>query len=477
MVEKRQMNPPVMSNTVVDQLSRAMRRYDPHFRTWAYRQVADYPVPSESELLVHYLRGGAGPFVDLKLYVELGVGWTLKPKGFQEEEDGQDAKKIVDTQFEKMDYHGTIMELGMFYRVLGRACQVNTYDLNGDFYFNKNEKVTGADSINPMTITDASLRKVMADRTGTEPYVQQVTGSVGNPGTVELEQDRVIYITNNPFAKYSTYGNSDLNNSITDLRTLARFPHYRDALARLYSQMHRIVTIDSEKIATTSYGEEIKNDPKKAQEYMDDTAEFYRKQEKEGGTVVNMDWENVEQSSWAGKEVKLADLERLTLESVAFKQQVPLPILMFAPSVNRDTLETLADVFVNVLNNGTRDRIFTPIITQTANQILLQNEITEGHLEVQYNPFLSKDLLKLSQIISNIWPTNSISRPDIREWMGMIMEPNMGGDAWKDLDPMPQNQTTSSSNSTSKMEEKKVDPNLFKSVDKYLERRGLVKFF
>ncbi|WP_321421620.1 hypothetical protein [uncultured Methanobacterium sp.] len=178
--------------------------------------------------------------------MELGVGWTLKPVGFEDEEDGQDAKKIVDNQFEKMDYHGTIMELGMFYRVLGRACQVNTYDLNGDFYFNKNEKVTGADSINPMTITDASLRKVMADRTGTEPYVQRVTGSVGNPGTVELEQDRVIYITNNPFAKYSTYGNSDLNNSVTDLRTLARFPHYRDALARLYSQMHRIVTIDSE---------------------------------------------------------------------------------------------------------------------------------------------------------------------------------------------------------------------------------------
>ncbi|WP_321421621.1 hypothetical protein [uncultured Methanobacterium sp.] len=106
---------------------------------------------------------------------------------------------------------------------------------------------------------------------------------------------------------------------------------------------------------------------------MDDTAEFYRKQEKEGGTVVNMDWENVEQSSWTGKEVKLADLERLTMESVVFKQQVPLPILMFAPSVNRDTLETIADVFVNVLNNGTRDRIFTPIIAQTANEILLQN--------------------------------------------------------------------------------------------------------
>jgi len=473
---KRQMNPPVMSNTVVDQLSRAMRRYDPHFRTWAYRQVADYPVPSEAELLVHYLRGGAGPFIDIKMYVELGVGWTLKPKGFRDEEDGQEAKKIVDERFKKMDFHGTMMELDMFYRTLGRACLVKTYDLNGDFYFNKNEKITGADSINPMTLTDASLRKVMADRAGIEPFVQQVTGEVGTPGTVPIEQDRVIYITNNPFAKHSTYGNSDLNNSITDLRTLAGFPHHRGSLARIYSHMHRIVTIDSEKIAGTEYGQKIKEDPVEAQKYMDDTAEFYRKQEKEGGTVVNMDWEKVEQSSWAGKEVKLSDLERQTLESIAFKQKVPLPLLLFAQYVNRDTLETLNDVFVNVMNNGVRDRVFTPIIENTAQEILFQNEINEGYLEVQYNPFLSKDLLKLSQIISNIWPTNSISRPDIREWMGMIMEPNMGGDAWKDLDPMPQNQTTTPSYTTP-VQEKKVDPNLVKSVDQYLEKRGLVKFF
>lgn len=471
---KRQMNPPVMSNTVLDQMSRAMRRYDPHFRTWAYRQVADYPVASENELLVHYLRGGAGPFIDIKLYVELGVGWTLKPVGFEDEEDGQDAKKIVDTKFKEMDFHGTMMELDMFYRVLGRACLVKTYDLNGDFYYNKNEKVTGADSINPMTLTDTSLRNVMADRAGIMPYVQQVTGTDGRSGTVSLEQDRVIYITNNPFAKHSTYGNSDLNNSITDLRTLSRFPHYRDDLARLYSQMHRIVKIDSEKITANEYGQRLKEDPEEAQKYLDDTAEFYRKQEKEGGTIVVFDWEEVIQSSWAGKEVKLADLERQTLESVAYKQKVPLPLLLFAQYVNRDTLETLNDVFVNVMNNGVRDRVFTPIIESTSQEILDQNEITNGHLEVQYNPFLSKDLLKISQIIGNIWPTGSISRPDIREWLGMIMQPNMGGDAWEEMEPMPTSQPISS---TPLVAEKKVDPNLVKSVNQYLEKRGLVKFF
>lgn len=474
---KRQMAPPVMSNTMLDQISGVMRRYDPHFRTWAYRQVADFPVASEAELLVHYLRGAAGPFIDIKMYVELGVGWTLKPVGFEDEEDGQEAKKIVDDLFKKMDFHGTMMELDMFYRVLGRGCLVKTYDLNGDFYFSKNEKITGVDSINPMTLTDQSIKQVMADRMGIEPFIQQVTGEIGSTGTVSLEQDRVIYITNNPFAKYSTYGNSDLNNSITELRTLARFPHYRDDLARIYSQMHRIVTIDSEKIVQgTDYGQIIKEDYKKAQEYLDEVGEFYRKQEKEGGTVVNFDWENVSQSSWAGKEVKLSDVERSGLEMTAFKQKVPLPLLLFAQYVNRDTLETLNDVFVNVMNNGIRDRMFTPIIESTAQEILYQNEITEGHFEVQYNPFLSKDLLKISQIMSNIWPTGSISRPDIREWMGMIMQPNMGGKAWEDLDPMPQPQQAQQSQMFA-LSAKRKPSDLVKSVDSYLEKRGLVKFY
>jgi len=50
----------------------------------------------------------------------------------------------------------------------------------------------------------------------------------------------------------------------------------------------------------------------------------------------------------------------------------------------------------------------------------------------------------------------------------------MGGKAWEELEPMPTNQTLSPSPF---MEEKKVDPNLVKSVDQYLEKRGLVKFF
>lgn len=474
---KTQMAPPVMNNSMFDQISRTMGRYDPHFRTWAYRQVADFPVASEAELLTHYLRGGAGPFIDIKIFVELGVGWTLKPVDFEDENAGIEAKKIVDALFKKMDFHGTMMELDMFYRVLGRACKVDTFDLNGDYYFNKNEKVTGVDSIHPMSITDASIRKVMADTKGIEPFVQRVTGQIGTSGTIELAQDRVTYITNNPFGKHSTYGNSDLNNSITELRTLARFPHYRDNLARIYSQMHSVVKIDSQKITDTDYGKAIKEDYKKAQEHLDDVADFHNRQEKEGGTRVVFDWEDIELTSWAGKEVKLSEIERTGLEMIAFKQKVPLPLLLFAQYVNRDTLETINDVFVNIMNNGVRDRVFTPIIENTAQIILDQNEIFDGRLEVQYNPFLSKDLLKISQIIGNIWPTNSISRPDIREWMGMIMEPNMGGDAWKDLDPMPQNQTTMSPNFSSQIREKKVDPNLVKSVDRYLEKRGLVKFF
>ncbi len=101
---------------------------------------------------------------------------------------------------------------------------------------------------------------------------------------LHLEADRVIYSTNNPMTRYSPYGNSDLMNSITDLRAIARFPHYRDRLGHKYANLFRVIEIDTEKIAESEYGQKIKDDALEAQKYLDDTAQFYRKQEQ--------DWRN-----------------------------------------------------------------------------------------------------------------------------------------------------------------------------------------
>ncbi len=57
------------------------------------------------------------------------------------------------------------------------------------------------------------------------------------------------------------------------------------------------------------------------------------------------------------------------------------------------------------------------------------NEITEGRLEVEYNPFLANNLLEAAQIISSVWATGAFSQPDIREWLDkpFIFSPNLGG--------------------------------------------------
>jgi hypothetical protein len=424
---------PIMSHDPNDRIMQAMRKYDPHFINYSIRQITDFPIASDNELLLHYLRGAAGPFIDLKVYAELGVGWQLKPAGFEDEESGLEAKKLTEKYFKKIDFYTTMIQHAVFYRVLGRSSIVKTYDKSGGFYYSPKEKVMGIDCINPMTLTDKSIREVMADTTSTKTYEQHAATVDRSDATVTLEADRVIYSTNNPMTRYSPYGNSDLMNSITDLRAIARFPHYRDRLGHKYANLFRVIEIDTEKIAESDYGKKIKEDVNEAQNYLDDTAQFYRQQEETGGTVAVYDWQKVIEASFAGKEVKLGEIEKSSLESLSFKQKVPMPLLMFSQYVNRDTLRTLAETFISMLEKGSRNFVHTPIIEGIANEYLEMKEINEGRLEVEYNPFLANNLLEAAQIISSVWPTGAFSRPDIREWLDKPILPNLGGDDWKKL--------------------------------------------
>lgn len=437
MVE-RQIPLPIMSNDPIDRIMRTIRRYDPSFAFKKITNITDFPVADDFELLVQYLRGGAGPFIDLFLYVDYGVGWTLNPKGFSNSEAGLKAKELVEEKLKEMEFNTTMLQSGAFYEVLGRTCNVRTLDLNGDYYINKLEKCTGYDCINPMTLDMDSVRRALADTTGTVPY-KQMTPTIDNKfTTVELEPERVEYKTKNPLTKYSPMGNSDLQRCITDLRTLARFPHYRNKLGRKYSEIFRVIEIDSEKVAESGeMGRKITEDFNEAQKFLDDTAEFYRDQEEKGGTVAVYNWEKVIDSSWAGKEVKIQDVELATLQSIAMRLSVPLPILQFAEYVNRDTLTTLVDTFISRREKGTRNHFYTPIIEKVSQHILDQEGITQGTLEVKYNKFLSKNLVEIADIISKLYPTQSISKPEIRELVDLPDEINLGGDEWKDLDPFP----------------------------------------
>lgn len=429
--------PPRMADPLEQFMEVGRRIYGPNFGYQWLKNIFDYPIASDSELILHYLRGGAGPFIDLKIYVELGVGWYLKPEGFADEEEGVEAKKLVDEELEKRDFYTSMIQLAMFWHILGRAALVKTYTVDGKFYYSEKEGITGLDVINPMTLNMESIKKVMSDTTGTELYKQEVTLPDGTFDTVEFEQDRVIYITNNAMTRNSPLGTSDLECALTDLRTLARFPYYRDEMGDLYSTLLLVITTDAEKIAGTEFGQKLRESVTEAQKYLDDTATFYREMRGKGNIIANYDWENVNPVSFAGREVKLVELELQTLRSIAFKMGIPLELLLYAEHVNRATLETLADTFVSRMEKGIRKFVFTPIIQNIADEILRQNDFADGHFTVKYKPFLPKNLLAAAEIIRSIWPTGSISKPEIREQMDLPPKINLGGKEWEGMDPMP----------------------------------------
>jgi hypothetical protein len=429
-------NPPIIGNDYSDQVLEMVQRMDPMFQFWNILQMLDMPAGDEWELLLHYTRGGAQPFIDLQNYIDLGVGWNLKPVGFEDEEDGKEAKRVVDEKFVEMDFYTTMMMFATYFRVLARSVIIKTYNGMGDFYSNKFAGVTGVDCINPMNLTMDSVRAVMKDQTGTVQYQQKPIDGISGPS---FTQDRVIYRTQNNLSKKSVYGHSAIQRALTDLRTLTHFPRYRSKLGNIYSQVLQTIKINTKDMGEGPMKDKILSSAAEAKKYLNDSATYYQKVVDRGGTSAGFDWMDIEQSSFAGKEVKMVELEQQTLESIAFKFGVPLTLLAYAQSqvVNRATLEALTDVFIAKQENGVRNSIYTPIIQNTAQEVLNQNDITEGRLEVQYNPFLSKNLLEAAQIIAAVWPTGAISRPEVRDMINLPAAVDLGGEEWKDMQPMP----------------------------------------
>jgi len=427
-----------------DPLNRIIRAgemiYGPNFGKQFVKNIFDFPVPSDEELIMHFMRGGAGPIIRVKLYAELGVGWKLKPVGFSSVEEGEKARDLVEEEFRKRNFRQSMMLFATFYRVLGRAFLIKTYNRDGGFYFNKKEKCRGLDVINPMTIDYESIEKVANDTTGTEKYKQILDITQGNENTIELEQDRVYFVTNNELSynESSASWTSDITPALTEYRALARFPHFREEMGALYSTLMLIITQDAEAIAQQDFGKKIKESITEAQNYLDETARFYRSMRGKGNIIANYSWETVNPISFAGKEVKLTDLEMQTVAMICLKSGVPMELLMLGRTTpNRSVMEIVSEIYIGMIKSGARDYVYTPIIEETALEILRMNNITEGHLEVDYNPFLAKNAFEMAQIISMIWPTGSISKPDVRDFMNWDSKLNLGGKEWEKYNPMP----------------------------------------
>lgn len=201
---------------------------------------------------------------------------------------------------------------------------------------------------------------------------------------------------------------------ISELRLLSRFPGYRESLARKYANIHRIIQIKTEEFGKTDQGGAVLNSGQHSKEYLNDVRKYYTIEEEKGGALFFYYWMDVKESSYAGKEVNLNDLELQTLRNIAFKLDVPLDMLMYSQIVNRSVMEVLADIFVNKQAAGARNYVYTPIIEGVANEILQQREVSDGRLEVEYNPFLSRNLLEAADIIRDVWPTGSLTVNDVR---------------------------------------------------------------
>lgn len=373
-----------------------------------------YPVASERELLAHYMYGSAGPFIDLLVYVDLGVGLSVEPVDFEDEDEGMEAKALVEKEFFKRDFQATMKQFATYYLVLGRACLVKTYDKSGGFFFDEKSHVNGLDCIDPMTLQNTSIKDVMQDNTGNKEFIQNING-----GTASFSQDRVCYRANNNFSKYGVMGFSSLQRCVSELRLLSCFPSYRDSLARKYSNLHRILEVKTKEFGEIQYGKTILNDSEMSKEYLNDISNYYALQEAKGSTMVVYDWMKIKESSFAGKEVKLNDLELQTLSNIAFKLNVPLDLLRYSQVVNRSVMEVLADIFVNKQGAGARNDVYTPIIEGVANEILEQYDIMGGRLKVEYNPFLSENSGEVAAIVKDLLPTGCITKNEARSKLNL----------------------------------------------------------
>lgn len=426
-------------------VTRIMRMFDPLF-SWREQEIlSDFPVGDDWTYIRHYLRGAAGPWVDFVVYIDVGIGFSIDPVGFDDEDTKQEAKKAVDDAFEKMNFQQTMSQFATYREVLGRACMIKTYDMNGNFYYNESQKVTGVDVINPMTLAMESVQDVMDDTTGTVPFIQRQVGrrSIQQPDLV-FPQERVIYETRNPLTKWSAWGVSSLQNCLTDLRTIAKFPRYRADMARKFSNIHRHWIVDSAMLQETQFGAEILNDAQKSEDYLNELHKLIADQEEKSANIATFNFVDSKEVTYGGKEPDISGLENQSLSSMGVKFGVPVEVM--TGGVNRATLEMMSDLLIKKREMGPRRQVYTPIINGIANEILQQQGF-DGFATASYNEFLTKDINALVQrdvmlynigAISDLEIRRDIDFPDIMEqgsvdtihqnWLIKMAELAKGGD-------------------------------------------------
>ena len=383
--------------------------------------ASDFPIGNEDEYMRHYLFGIGKPFINLFVFVDVGVGYTLEVDSGDKEKDKEIVQLINDFLL-RIDYQTTLIQLATFNEVLGRAALCLTKNLaEDDFYYNEFEGVTGVDIVNPMSLTRNSIRDAFNDKTGKTPFIQKWTNrESGVEETVDLERERVIYTTKNPFTTNATDGVSSFANCINDMRVGARFARYKAQVADKASRLHRHFQVDTDKFGKLKQGKEILQSKSKSKSYLHHIHRMINEMNDNGSDVATMDYIDSKEVTWAGKIPDITSLEKGVFESIAIKMEIPINVMSYGKDVNRNTLEILSDVFVRRRETGSQ-LDYIRITQKIINTFLEMKGITNTTVKFNFNKFLPDDInqmyLLLAEFASKL--PGMLSDTEIRRKLAM----------------------------------------------------------
>lgn len=412
---------PLTWNDPSDQMLNHMRRRYRNFGRIDLEMMKSFPTITDAEAMLHYLRGASGPFIDFITLIEIGCGVSLVPKGFENDDDGYEAKRLVEKQFTKMELEDTMLRYATLGEILGRRCNIRTYNENGGFYYNEKEMVTGIDAINPMSLDMQSVELALYDSTGTFEYVQNVRSPTGITRTVSFAQDRVDYSTRGSILKHGVWGNPASANCVMDLRTAGAAPGLRLDLMKKQANVYLHLVMDVQELLKTKMGEAALNDWSSAEKALQAQVDAVQEQRRDGGDLVSYSFlKPAQATSVKGKDTNFSDTEDKTYEVIAMKFGVPMPLITRIDNVkNRTTLELITDTFIRRREATGGRKNFRRLLMSYAQEMKAQAGILDGYFDIEFKPFLQKDLLAILNRMQILFNLGASSKTELRRSQDM----------------------------------------------------------
>jgi hypothetical protein len=241
-----------------------------------------------------------------------------------------------------------------------------------------------------MTLDLNSIYNALSDPTGQSSFIQRYSTKTGKNGTATLSQDRIIYATKNKFAKKSAIGTSMYQNALTELRAVIKFPRYRESIARKIANVFRHYTIDQEAFKNTPLGRTILNDEESERKYLLSIQNLIMEQEAKHSSIATFKWVESNEKTYGGQEPNLDVVEKQTINMLALRVGVPVNLMAYAENVNRSTLETIAEFFVQRRKNGPQKQ-YKNIIEKISN-LCMQKWGYNGKIEIRFKPFVQENM-------------------------------------------------------------------------------------